>query len=70
MRLGEPRTYTPQLKFWSTTVGRDKSARSVQYLSRFLAWYTLSQGAPKETVARWSSIKSNIGLSRKRTLFS
>ncbi|KAI3613518.1 hypothetical protein CBS9595_004351 [Malassezia furfur] len=53
------------LKFWSTTVGRDKTSRSVQYLSRFLAWYTLTRGAPKETVARWSSIKSNIGLSRK-----
>ncbi|PKI82401.1 Peroxisomal membrane protein PMP27 [Malassezia vespertilionis] len=53
------------LKFWSTTVGRDKSARTVQYLSRFLAWYYMTVGAPKESVARFSSIKSNIGLSRK-----
>ena len=55
------------LKFWSTTVGRDKTSRAVQYLSRFLAWYYLTMGAPKETVTRFSSIKSNIGLSRKRT---
>lgn len=55
-----------QLKFWGTTPGRDKSARTVQYLSRFLAYYTKSVGAPQESVARWASIKSNIGLSRKR----
>ncbi|WFD33488.1 Peroxisomal membrane protein PMP27 [Malassezia cuniculi] len=56
---------TQLLKFWSTTAGRDKSARTVQYLSRFLAYYTKSVGAPQESVARWASIKSNIGLSRK-----
>lgn len=56
---------TQLLKFWSTTVGRDKSARSVQYLSRFLAYYTKTIGAPQEDVARWASIKSNISLSRK-----
>ena len=53
------------LKFWSTTVGRDKTSRVVQYLARFLAWYYVSVGAPKETVMRFSSIKSNIALSRK-----
>ncbi|WFD31263.1 Peroxisomal membrane protein PMP27 [Malassezia sp. CBS 17886] len=53
------------LKFWGTTVGRDKTSRTVQYLARFLAWYKFQQGAPKETVARYASIKSNIGLSRK-----
>lgn len=70
----EPGTYlatilsnTVQLKFWSTTVGRDKSARAVQYLARFLAWYFVTMGATKETVTRFSSIKSSIALSRKRT---
>ncbi|WFD27970.1 Peroxisomal membrane protein PMP27 [Malassezia nana] len=53
------------LKFWSTTVGRDKSARAVQYLARFLAWYFTTAGATKETVTRFSSIKSSIALSRK-----
>lgn len=58
---------TRQLRFWGTTVGRDKTCRTVQYLSRFLAYYYYQQGAPKETVARFAAIKSNIGLSRKRT---
>ena len=58
-----------QIKFWGTTVGRDKTSRTVQYLSRFLAFYYMSQGAPKETVSRFSSMKSSISLSRKCTFF-
>ncbi|KAL9934137.1 hypothetical protein V8E36_007219 [Tilletia maclaganii] len=56
---------TQTLRFWSTTVGRDKTYRSVQYLARFLAWYEYRKGASKETVARLTALKSNIGLSRK-----
>ncbi|KAE8212696.1 hypothetical protein CF319_g3051 [Tilletia indica] len=56
---------TQTLRFWSTTVGRDKTYRSVQYLARFLAWYEYRKGASKETVARLQALKSNIGLSRK-----
>lgn len=54
-----------QLRFWSTTVGRDKTYRSVQYLARFLAWYEYRKGATKETVARLTNLKTSLGLSRK-----
>ncbi|KAK0554774.1 Peroxisomal membrane protein PMP27 [Tilletia horrida] len=53
------------LRFWSTTVGRDKTYRAVQYAARFLAWYEYRKGASKETVARLQALKSSIGLSRK-----
>lgn len=54
-----------QLRFWSTTVGRDKTYRVVQYLARFLAWYEYRKGASKETVARLTNLKSSLALSRK-----
>lgn len=54
------------LRFWSTTVGRDKTYRSIQYLARFLAWYEYRKGATKETVTRLNNLKSSLGLSRKR----
>ncbi|PWN35344.1 peroxisomal biogenesis factor 11 [Meira miltonrushii] len=53
------------LRFWSTTVGRDKTYRSVQYLARFLAWYEYRKGATKETVQRLQNLKSSLALSRK-----
>ncbi|EPQ28953.1 uncharacterized protein PFL1_03243 [Pseudozyma flocculosa PF-1] len=53
------------LRFWSTTVGRDKTYRTIQYAARFLAWYEYRKGATKETVARLTTIKSQLGLSRK-----
>lgn len=53
------------LRFWSTTVGRDKTYRTIQYAARFLAWYEYRKGATKETVARLQTIKSQLGLSRK-----
>jgi peroxin-11B len=37
----------------------------VQYLSRFLAWYTLRTNSPQATVAQWSKLKANLGLVRK-----
>jgi hypothetical protein len=58
--------HSPQLRFWATTVGRDKTYRAVQYAARFLAWYEYRKGASKETVARLTALKSNLGLSRKR----
>lgn len=57
---------THQLRFWSTTVGRDKTYRTIQYIARFLAWYEYRKGATKETVARLTALKSSLGLSRKR----
>lgn len=61
-----PSTPADQLRFWSTTVGRDKTYRTVQYLARFLAWYEYRKGATKETVARLTNLKSSLALSRKR----
>jgi len=46
-------------------VGRDKALRLVQYLSRFLAWYTLRTNSPQTTVVQWSKLKANLGLVRK-----
>ncbi|KAG0223024.1 peroxisomal biogenesis factor 11 [Mortierella sp. GBAus27b] len=55
----------PWLKFTATTAGRDKLYRTVQYFSRFLAWYVARLGATKETVARFNNLKKALGLSRK-----
>ncbi|KAF9360081.1 Peroxisomal membrane protein PMP27 [Mortierella sp. NVP85] len=63
--VGLPINVQPWLRFTATTVGRDKIYRAVQYFSRFLAWYLLRQGATKETVARFNSLKKTLGLSRK-----
>jgi len=56
---------TNTLKVWSTTVGRDKTYRAIQYFSRFLAWYLYRKGYTKETVARYANLKSTLGQSRK-----
>ncbi|KAI0094615.1 peroxisomal biogenesis factor 11 [Irpex rosettiformis] len=52
------------LKVWSTTVGRDKTYRAVQYFARFLAWFLLSKGE-KINAARWNALKSHLALGRK-----
>jgi len=56
---------TSTLKVGSTTVGRDKLYRTIQYFSRFLAWYCLRKGYTNETVAKLTALKSTLGLSRK-----
>ncbi|KAF9985050.1 Peroxisomal membrane protein PMP27 [Modicella reniformis] len=55
----------PWLKFTATTIGRDQVYRTVQYFSRFLAWYVTRQGLSRETVARFNRLKKTLGLSRK-----
>ncbi|RDW85636.1 hypothetical protein BP5796_03961 [Coleophoma crateriformis] len=53
------------LKFVSTTVGRDKLLRTLQYFSRFYAWYLFrTNGTPAE-IAPWEAIKKQFGLARK-----
>jgi len=52
------------LKVWSTTLGRDKTYRAVQYFARFLAWYLLSRGK-KIDAARWNALKNHLALGRK-----
>ncbi|KAG0013373.1 Peroxisomal membrane protein PMP27 [Entomortierella chlamydospora] len=64
-----PINVQPWLKFTATVVGRDKIYRTVQYFSRFLAWYLFRQGATKETVARFNNLKKTLGLSRKLMRF-
>ncbi|POY74121.1 hypothetical protein BMF94_2933 [Rhodotorula taiwanensis] len=56
---------TATLKVGSTTVGRDKLYRAIQYYARFLAYYCLRKGYSKETVARLQALKSTLALSRK-----
>ncbi|GBC08688.1 hypothetical protein RclHR1_08300004 [Rhizophagus clarus] len=58
-------TVDRSLKYSSTTVGRDKVYRAVQYFARFLAWYLKRQGYDKETIQRFANLKSTLGLSRK-----
>lgn len=53
------------LKVGSTTVGRDKLYRTIQYFARFLAFYCLRKGYTNETVAKLQALKSALGLSRK-----
>jgi len=52
-------------RFVATTVGRDKVLRTVQYFSRFLAWYTYRTNHPASTVALYDGIKKNFGSVRK-----
>ena len=43
-----------------------RSYRTVQYFSRFLAFYTYRKGYTKDTIARFSNLKSALGSARKR----
>ncbi|KIM85398.1 hypothetical protein PILCRDRAFT_360634 [Piloderma croceum F 1598] len=52
------------LKLWSTTLGRDKTYRTIQYFSRFLAWYLIRQG-DKGNAVKWNALKSALGTGRK-----
>ncbi|KAI0477664.1 peroxisomal biogenesis factor 11 [Xylariaceae sp. FL0804] len=53
------------LRFVATTVGRDKLLRTVQYFSRFYAWYLLrTNGTPGE-MAPFEALKKQFGLVRK-----
>ncbi|KAF8844038.1 peroxisomal biogenesis factor 11 [Paxillus ammoniavirescens] len=52
------------LKYGGTNLGRDKLYRTIQYFSRFLAWFFLSRG-DKPQAARWNALKSHLALGRK-----
>jgi peroxin-11B len=47
------------------TVGRDKVLRTLQYFSRFLAWYLYRTNHPTSTIAPFSTTKAQFGLTRK-----
>lgn len=53
------------LKFLSTTLGRDKLLRTIQYFARFYAWYLLRTNATPASIAPWSTTKKQFGLIRK-----
>jgi len=53
------------LKYMSTTLGRDKLLRVVQYFSRFYAWYLLRTNAVPSAIAPWTALKKQFGLIRK-----
>ncbi|KAG6842558.1 hypothetical protein C0991_000084 [Blastosporella zonata] len=52
------------LKFGSTTLGRDKAYRAIQYFARFFGWYLLNKD-DKTNAARWNALKSHLGTARK-----
>lgn len=53
------------LKFIATTVGRDKVLRTLQYFSRFLAWYLYRTNHPQSSIAPFEATKKQFGLTRK-----
>jgi peroxin-11B len=53
------------LKFVATTVGRDKLLRTLQYFSRFYAWYLFRTNATPGEIAPFEAIKKQFGLARK-----
>ncbi|KAF2735822.1 peroxisomal biogenesis factor 11 [Polyplosphaeria fusca] len=58
-------TVAHYLKFVSTTVGRDKVLRTLQYFSRFLAWYLYRTNHPQSTISPFEATKKQFGLTRK-----
>ncbi|KAK3691771.1 Peroxisomal membrane protein PMP27 [Vermiconidia calcicola] len=52
-------------KFVATTVGREKTLRTIQYFSRFLAWYLYRTNHPQSTVNLFENIKKNFGNVRR-----
>lgn len=52
------------LRVWSTTIGRDKTYRAIQYFARFYAWFLLKRGNTLSAV-QWNSLKSALASGRK-----
>ncbi len=55
----------PNAKIPVSTVGRDKLLRTLQYFSRFYAWYLFRTNNPARLVAPYEAIKKQFGLTRK-----
>ena len=58
-------TVSHYLKFLSTTIGRDKLLRTIQYFARFYAWYLLRTNAANSSVTPFNLLKAQLGLTRK-----
>ncbi|CAG8106881.1 unnamed protein product [Penicillium salamii] len=61
--------YHPALAHWlrfvATTVGRDKILRTVQYFSRFYAWYLYRTNKPQSSIDPYNAVKKQFGTTRK-----
>ena len=55
----------PNANILSFAVGRDKLLRTLQYFSRFYAWYLFRTNNPARLVAPYEAIKKQFGLTRK-----
>ncbi|KAF2123961.1 peroxisomal biogenesis factor 11 [Dothidotthia symphoricarpi CBS 119687] len=53
------------LKFIATTVGRDKLLRTLQYFSRFYAWYLYRMNSPQTAITPFEATKKQFGAARK-----
>lgn len=49
----------------SSTVGRDKLLRVLQYFARFYAWYLYRTNSPSRYITPWEAIKKQFSLVRK-----
>ncbi|KAL5398500.1 hypothetical protein PMIN02_001369 [Paraphaeosphaeria minitans] len=58
-------TVAQYLKFVASTVGRDKALRTLQYLSRFLAWYLYRTNHAASSIVPFEATKKQFGLTRK-----
>ncbi|KAL8954365.1 MAG: hypothetical protein Q9183_007166, partial [Haloplaca sp. 2 TL-2023] len=58
-------TVSHYLRFVATTVGRDKLLRTLQYFSRFYAWYLFRTDSPPRKIAPFEAIKKQFGATRK-----
>ncbi|KAJ6028514.1 hypothetical protein N7540_004090 [Penicillium herquei] len=53
------------LRFVATTVGRDKLLRTLQYFSRFYAWYLYRTNRPQSAIDPYNAVKKQFGTTRK-----
>ncbi|EON69851.1 hypothetical protein W97_09114 [Coniosporium apollinis CBS 100218] len=58
-------TVAHYLRYVATTVGRDKLLRTLQYFSRFYAWYLFRTNASAAAIAPYDAVKKQFGLTRK-----
>ncbi|KAK8182237.1 peroxisomal biogenesis factor 11 [Phyllosticta citribraziliensis] len=58
-------TISHYLKFVATTVGRDKFLRTLQYFSRFYAWYLYRTNHSAAAIAPFDAVKKAFGTTRK-----
>ncbi|KAJ3329128.1 Peroxisomal membrane protein PMP27 [Blyttiomyces sp. JEL0837] len=61
----EVNDYDHTVKFLSTTVGRDRINRFIQYFTRFVAWHLQRSGAEKDLLDRLAKLQGSVGQTRK-----